>query len=191
MLFFAFIISASLVFFMRFELISARKIIERVELVQHCVKEVTTGRATMRRVNGQVEQRQEITANPLFGFGLGNFMRISPLTQWQFLDKSIKKGDGNPIHRYEHAHNDYVEYFYETGWVGLVVLCWVLVDFAWRFIKANKTKLLVTSFLAVVAQLVCAMGIYTVQTILSATLLVIFLGIFYSEEKHGQPTAVV
>jgi O-antigen ligase len=139
----------------------------------------------MQKFNNNLPEYYAIKCNPIFGFGLGNFMTISPKAQWQFMNLFTEYGQGNPIHRYEHAHNDYVEYFYETGYIGFLIMAWLLADFFYKFYVSHKSKLLTTSFLCVLAQLISATGIYTVHTIISAMMLVIFLGVFYGE-ANGQ-----
>ena len=53
--------------------------------------------------------------HPLFGFGLRTFPLIFPL-QAQLLDQGVGSW-----------HNDYLQVYMESGFVGLLALCWLIV----------------------------------------------------------------
>lgn len=159
---------------------------ERFGLWKQTISQVYHGQAEMRKN----DNKNVITCNPLFGFGLGNFMRISPHTQeWWFLDSSTgameKQG-----HVYAHAHNDYVEWFFETGYLGLVIMIGTLFSYLNRFLMANKTKLLMAVSAGIVAHCVTALGIFTVHTAVSGMLLVLLIGLFEGEIR-GTSSGVV
>jgi len=153
---------------------------ERFNLWRSSIDQVLSGRAIIKqadlsRLNGKEKIEyisiKEINCNPLFGFGLGNFIRISPHTQ-EYVTFA---------HRYEHAHNDYVEALFELGITGFLFLMVMIGKFLRDFFYAQRTKLLTSVFLAIVVQMVCAMGVYTIQTAISGMLMILFLGLFYGE----------
>ena len=180
-----FFLIGSNLFFMKYENIVFGALRERVALFNHSIKEIKSGNALMRNQDNKLRLVQ---TRKWEGFGLGNFMSISPLTQWQFMEK----GDHGqwPAHRYEHMHNDYLEIFYEMGICGFIAVILLVLNFIWSFIKAKKTPMLIVSFSCIVAQLVCAMGIYTIYTAISGMLLIVFYGI-YRGELNGKKTFMV
>ena len=121
------------------------------------------------------------------GYGFGNFMRVAPLAQKEgFMDKIYEHVGFTAQHVYEHAHNDYIELFFETGYPGAISLMILILYSVYKFIRAKKTKILIIATSCIVAQMVTAMGIYTVQTAISGMLLIIFLGIFEKGVNNGK-----
>jgi hypothetical protein len=179
-------ILATIIFFLKYENFSIESYKERFGLIKHSVNEIMTGKALMKQDMTELDGKKitkftEITTNFMQGYGLGNFIRVSPYTQWKFMD--IYKEGGNPQHRYEHMHNDYFEIFYETGLAGFVSMLFLLWNFFLEFIKSNKTKLMIISFCCILAQMVSALGIYTVYTAVSGVLFIVLYGIFKGEER--------
>ena len=172
----------SSVFLLKFDSFNNIKFQERISLWKSSTQQVILGRAVMD-MDIYKEDRGNmfkiVRCNPFFGFGLGSFMRISPYTQTEWLQ--IKKRGG---HRYAHAHNDYIEWFFEMGWVGLCLLVFCLGDIFIRFFRSNKSRLLLISFCGILSHMISALGIFTIQTAVSGMLLIIFLGIFYSETSY-------
>ena len=98
-----------------------------------------------------------ITCSPWFGFGIGKFMQYFP----RYIS-CIKEYDELQF-KYAHAHNDYVEFFFELGWIGLMLLIWLLTEVFIEFSKSLKTGQVVIGFSALVAYMVCAMGLFPRQ----------------------------
>ena len=175
---------SSLIYFTKFEHNFYAPMQERIKLIKHSIHEVFTGIALAKYDNGRL---QPIQTRKFEGFGLGNFIAISPHTQWRFMDvHPLYKGDSgnNPQHRYEHMHNDYMEIFYEMGVVGFIFTIGLVLSFFWEFIKSKKSLILVISFCCILAQMVTALGIYTIYTAISGMLLIIFYGIFSAEIRE-------
>lgn len=177
MLFIAFIMFCSMIFFTRFEDFNSITVKERVLLYKHTAQAITKGniRITVQDMNGTKIQKV-VTCSPWFGFGLGNFMRISPLSQLEYNNR-LKQHQ----HVYRHAHNDLLEVFFEMGWTGLISILLVIANFIIRFLRARKTEILVLSFAGVMAHLVTSMGIFTVHTAVSGMMLILYLGIVFGE----------
>jgi len=147
-----------------------------VELADKPVINSETNEAYLKWWHDKHKERQKIQCNPLFGFGLGNFMRIAPLWQAKFL--KMEK-------IYSHAHNDFIEAYFELGQVGFLFVLFIVADFFYKFFKVHKTKILTISFCAIVTHMLCALGIFTIHTAVSAMMLILFLGIFYGEVRDG------
>ena len=163
----------SILFFARFENINSSMISERYELYKYSTIAAWKGNIPLPQ-NGKIYIG---ICNPWFGFGFGNFERLSPINQ----DLYVKAA-----HRYRHAHNDYIEMFFEFGRVGLGVVLIFLINFFWGFVRAAKTKLLVITFCCVLTQLISALGIFTIHTATSGMLLVIFYGLYLSELRRSK-----
>lgn len=129
-------------------------------------------------VNNQI---QILHCNPWFGYGLGNFTRFSPLSQKAYIRN---------FYAYEHAHNDYLEAFFEMGWLGLFAILAIIIDIIVKFIRTKRSKLLIVTFTALVIFGVNALGIYTVQTAVSGMILMILLGVFYGEVERQKISKV-
>lgn len=156
---------------------------ERVKIWQLSIKQVISGKAAMK-VSETVTKI--VTCNPLTGFGLGSFIMISPSTQ----EKVMTFGGGTNVdkfnHRYEHAHNDVVEWFFEGGWIGFAILLLVLANILSNFIYTVKTKMLVVIFSSLVAQFVLSIGVYIVHAPVSYLMLCVMLGLFYAEVANAR-----
>jgi len=184
------LISATVLFYAKYERIAYETLIERFNVIKYSILWVE---------NEQLEQRicapltskesncpkQIVKTNKWFGYGLGNFMRITPYSQYAFLEKTRTNMGLNPQHRYEHVHNDYVEVFFEMGRLGFISLMMIILNMFYRVYRAKKTILFKISFCCVLAQMIAALGIYTVHTAVSGMLLIIFYGILEGELKGG------
>lgn len=121
-----------------------------------------------------------VTCNKWLGYGLGNFTRISPISQHQYLEYGILN------HRYEHAHNDFIEAYFELGRLGFILSVLLVVSFVISFLRAKKTVLLTMLFCAVLAHLICANAVYTVNTAVTGMMLMLFYGLYRGELRDGQ-----
>lgn len=129
-------------------------------------------------INNQI---QILHCNPWLGYGLGNFTRFSPLSQKAYIKN---------FYVYEHAHNDYLEAFFEMGWLGLIAIFAIILDIVIKFIRTKRSKLLIVTFTALVIFGVNALGIYTVQTAVSGMILMILLGLFYGEVERQKNSSI-
>lgn len=179
-------------FYMHVERITFRAFRERFVIVKHSINDVIDGKIWMEMKDENIKKL--VTCNPLFGYGLGNFMVISPRTQSDYLGADMINRDGTigkKGHRYAHAHNDPVEFFYEFGYLGLAWMIYAGNEVIGRFRRARKTKILMASSLALLAQFICSLGIFTVHTALGGFFLILFLGLFYGEVRDGTQAGVV
>ena len=183
------LVICSVIFFVKFENVSAGAYKERIELYKHTIESVESERVVLKvkkKIQGKdITAVKEIFCNKWFGYGFGNFTRISPYTQHTFLKDT---GIHAQKHVYTHAHNDFLEFFYDTGRIGILIVLMLMFQFFKDFIYARKTKILIVSFSCVLAQLVSAMGIFTVHTAISGMLLIIFYGIYRREINEQKRT---
>ncbi len=189
------IICGTAVFFIKHENVRPIAIQERFDLWSNTVKQVVDGRAYLElenngdvcvilwrkedtRVHRKCPVTQVVPAHPLIGYGLGSFIKLSKYTQNGF----IASGQ---MHRYAHAHNDFIEAMFETGLIGALLILLYFIDFFLRFISVYKTKEAWISFYCVLAHVICALGIFTVHTAVSGMLIIMFLGICEGEINYG------
>ncbi len=144
---------------------------ERFRLWKLSVAQVNEGKAVMK-LNESV--KKIVTCNPFLGFGFGEFFQVSPYTQ----EKIIM---ANGSHRYEHAHNDYVEIFFDLGRIGFGLFIFSLFSFVRRLrmvIWDKELNLLVSMLIAVAF---CALSIYTVHTSYNGFLIAILIGLTFGK----------
>src|SRR3990167_211687 len=192
------ILTASTAFFIKVEKLSSESFRERREIAINSIKAVINGHIVMRvkqfpqNFNSDIDSPiliKPIKCHPFFGFGFGNFIRISPHTQKPYL---VIPGEKEKHHHvYEHAHNDIVEWVFETGYVGAAALFLAFIEFIWAFVVANKTKILMMAFFCIFSHFITSLGVYAVHTAVSGIFLIIWLGLFWGEIKHEPKTGLV
>lgn len=182
------IVGAS-IFFGKFENINDRIIGERVRLWEHTISQVIDGEAHVERYG----ERLTITTNLLNGYGLGNFIRISPYTQEPvIMTEEVKAhvrlhGDGaKPQHVYGHAHNDLVEIFFELGLIGLVIWLLWAYDLYIRVTSLKLNKYILIPACCLTAHFVTGLGVFSVHTAVSGMLVVLMYGVLEGGLKNGQ-----
>jgi hypothetical protein len=170
------------VFFTHFDKFSRGVYEERFKVYRHSVKETVQGKIVMAVPNQGRWHIVEGKTNPWRGWGYGNFQKLSPHSQTIYLNKD--RGTLGPLqHRYLHAHNDYIEFFFEFGYFGLIFMISALGYSIRRFVLAEKTTLLMVVTACCVAQAVAAMGVYTVHTAPSGMLIILFYGLFIGQTR--------
>ena len=121
---------------------------------------------------------QVVKSNPLVGYGLGSFMVNSPASQDKLL-VAVR-------HRYEHAHNDILEAFYEFGYIGsFLIFCLILGCLRAYLGVINKTKQLNIVFCSLVVFAVCSLGVYVFHAPVSYFMFMIFFGLFHAEVRNA------
>lgn len=157
----------------------------RAELWKQTIEQLSVGKVNMDMGKG-VHHIQVFS--PWTGAGIGNFMTLSPLSQGERLFGKGWQYDNTP--RWEHAHNDLVEYIFDFGWLGIPLLAWLLFDIISKFIAAVKTNMLVVTFSSLIAQAVTSMGVYIIHAPVSYFMLCLTLGIFYAECNRSRKLCV-
>lgn len=146
---------------------------ERLNLYRHTIDSVLKEKIFLKIKDNVTRVKQ---CNMFFGYGLGSFTALSPHAQTGFLLDPKKSS-----HRYEHAHNDYLEVLFEMGILGFVSVLIIVADIFIKFFRSAKTKIIIISFCSLLIHMINSLGIYAVQTAPSGMLLIVFLGVFYGE----------
>lgn len=157
------------------------EIAERIQLWKLTITQTMQGKLVSD--DGQ----HVLKANPLFGFGLGNFFSYSQYSQGSVC--------GATQHRYEHAHNDLIEAFFEFGYIGLLLILLCISKVISDFIEClhlghPNTKNLIITFCSLITLSVCSMGVYVFHAPVSLFLFCLFLGLFYREVNHAKQSTV-
>lgn len=131
--------------------------------------------------------QREYRANPTFGFGLGNFFVISPLSQYDFWFSKT--------HRYEHAHNDLIEALFELGYIGFILILFCIASVISDFLNAvhafhPATKRLIISFSCLVVMAVSSLSVYVAHAPVSYFMFCVILGLFYAEVNNAKQSQV-
>jgi O-antigen ligase len=151
------------------------KLKERIGIWKLSIHQVMNEKAVLD-LNSQV--KEIIPCNKWFGFGFGRFFGISPYTQNKVI-ASNSKG----THRYEHAHNDYVELFFDTGIIGISLFIFIIIGFLVNLSKFDNFRIRLIGS-CILAFAVCAMSIYTVHTACNGFLFCVLLGLIYAEFNY-------
>lgn len=168
------LIVCSLIFFFKYEAKGVFNTVKsRGDLYRTIIDKTVSGRIdivrTLKMSNKKINQVK--TCNPWFGYGLGQYLLIFP-----FFDATGLAFDGDTV--YSHAHNDYLELFFETGYTGAMVMALLLIGFFIEFFIAKKTKEVVTYFCCILSFLLCAMGLFPTQVAVTAMFFILFYGMF-------------
>ena len=122
-----------LIFFGRVERLKGADFGTRGAVWLHSIK--TTAQGSIIAVKNNRQFR--IKANPWLGFGLGNFTMIFPYVPQQkeagYLFNYVDE-------KFTHAHNDYVETFFDLGYIGISSLFLLIGGFIYEFFKSKRTR---------------------------------------------------
>lgn len=174
------ILLAVSVFFFKFEKgLSKAAISARTTSSVVAIKSLVKGNIEIKKDN----TRKVISTNPILGYGLGNFAAIFPYYQ----DKTLSFN--GLTQKFVHLHNDYLEFIFEFGYIGLLFLVWILIDFIRKVRLMWSNREAMTYAAAVISYLVCAIGLFPSHTAVGGMWLILFYGLFLSVyrewEIHG------
>ena len=162
----------------------------RANVWNYSIKSVIKGNIYIEKNNMKVI----VNTNPLFGYGFGNYLTIFPYVPQSEAQKYFNaKFQFNCItEKFTHAHNDFVEYFFELGWLGLFAMIGLVLNFIWGFIKSKKSPELILYFSSIVVYLLNSTGNFLSQMAMSGAFLIIFYGFYMGvRRENGQATAAV
>jgi len=168
------LVVCSLVFFLKYEAKSVFGTIKsRGDLYKTIIDKTVKGKIkTAYYLKGNKQRMERIyTCNPLFGYGLGQYLLIFP-----YFDARGLAFAGDTV--YSHAHNDYLELFFDTGYSGAAIAGLLLLGFFVEFFYVKKTREIVTYFCCILSYLLCATGLFPTQVTVTAMFLVLFYGMF-------------
>lgn len=135
-------------------------------------------------IEGQIEVNKNeknivYKTSSYYGYGFGKFLTIFPFV--------LQKDNFNYIdEKFTHAHNDYIELFFELGWMGLTLLILMLGNFILSFIKAEKTKEIIVLFCGLISFMICALGNFLIQMAVAGMFLIIYYGLYKGEINNGK-----
>lgn len=173
----------------RYDSVGERVIGQRLGIWKLTTLEAITGIA---KVNVSANVEQVMTSNPLTGFGLGNFMTISSRSQtdvlcgqWEGNAEAYKQcSETSP--RYEHAHNDFIEAFFEFGFIGLTLILLCISNVLANFYHSVKTPGVIKTFCSLVALAIASLGVYVFHAPVSYFMFMLLLGLFYAEVNNAK-----
>jgi len=134
---------------------------------KHSVKATIEGKINIENNN----QKLELKTKPIYGYGLGNFLRIFPFVPQQ-------DGFNYVNEKFEHAHNDFVEFFFEFGWIGLALLTVFAFSFVSSFLASGKTQEIVLYFSSLIAYFLNANGNFLSHLGFSGMMLIVLYSLY-------------
>lgn len=148
---------------------------ERFKIWELTVNQSVSGKAIQNFNDGQ---SNIIKSNPITGFGIGSFMVISPTTQGDIL-KNVK-------HRYENAHNDFIQCLFEFGYIGLILVILILLDILKKLKSlTNVSKGVIITFSSLLAFGISSLGVYVFYAPVSYFMCMLVYGLFNAEVKNA------
>ena len=170
-----------IVFFIKVDKPTKADFSTRFSVWKYSIKAVTDENVRIIR-NGK---NLQVETNAWYGYGLGNYQQIIPYIPQELVEYKFNYID----EKFTHAHNDYVELFFEFGRIGAVLLIGFLGSLLLVFLKAVKTKEFILYSACVLAYLLNATGNFVSQIAVSGLLLIIFLGMLYGvRRENGKAT---
>jgi len=161
----------------------------------------TTSASTRERILFYTSTAMAIPQNPVFGFGPGSY-RLEFYNNVKLLvEKDPHAGTTvllNQLNRRlaEHTHNDYLEFWFEQGTIGIALLLLLIVHAAVRFVRtrrhlrvspkdseATSLALLVTLFAGVTTLLVNALTSFPLHLPARGILAWVLIGSFLGFER--------
>lgn len=135
-------------------------------------------------INPISDLHRKVSWNPILGAGIGNFFVLSPMSQ------GIMWKKGTHQMWYEHAHNDFVESFFEFGYLGTVLILLCIAGVISDFMSSVKTKGVLITFSALICLSVCSLGIYVFHAPVSLFIFCLTLGLFYAEVRNAKQSQI-
>lgn len=177
--FLAVCIIGSAVFFMKFETVKIADFGTRLAVWNHAKKVMAEGKIYPVK-NGI---KYELKTNPWWGYGLGNWKRIFPYLPEQVSWRGFHFNYRDE--KFTHAHNDYIETYFDLGRIGLISLFLLISRFLFGFCVAIKDKELVLLFSCLVSYLLCATGNFISYIPISGMLLILCYGMYRGALKEN------
>jgi O-antigen ligase len=171
-----------LIFFGKYEKVRIADFKTRFSVWSYALTSVAKGNITL----GNAEKTITVKCNPAFGFGFGRFLSLFPyVPQRPHFNYSNEK--------FTHAHNDYVEFIFELGYIGLILLILLIGSIIYSFIKSKKDIELVLYFSVLIAYMLNAFGNFLSQISVSGAILIVYLGMYLGKrrELNGKFATVV
>ncbi len=159
-------------FFMKIEQLNLQDFKTRIDVWKHSVQAITAKKIDVEFRGNKIIKR----CNPLLGYGFSTFNNIFPYVPQ-------KENFNYRDEKFTHAHNDYVEIFFELGVVGFLALIMIIVGMFKDFIRQDKTREFVLYFSCILAFGLNAMGNFVASIAVSGMLLIVFYGLLRGEQN--------
>jgi len=163
-------IGFSTLFFSKVDKLKSTDFQTRFRVWEHSVKTTLEGkiRIVMRDKGLQIE------TSPWVGFGFGNYSRLFPYVPEEIAEHKFNYRN----EKFTHAHNDFIEGFFELGWPGLICMLGLLGNFIRKFWRIKYDNEAVLYFSCVSAYLLNSFGNFCSQLAVSGLLIAIFYGLY-------------
>ena len=148
-------------------------LLARIDVWKYAIKNTLSGKVQIEIK----DTKKEVRCNRWFGYGFGNWMSIFPYIPSQ----------GNFNWKYEkftHAHNDFIEWFFETGIVGGLLLLLLLGKFFIDFFLSRKSTELWYYFCGMIAYFINASGNFVSQLSLLAIIGCVIYGLYEGTRRE-------
>jgi O-antigen ligase len=163
------IIIVSAVFFTSVDKLNSKDFKQRFDVWKYSIKSTIQGKIGISDGTNNIT----IKTNPIYGYGLGNFLRVFPYIP------TPKGTCFNVVNeKFTHAHNDYVEAFFEFGWVGFVLMTVFAFAFVFSFVTSSKSNDIVLYFFCLMAYFLNASGNFLSHLGVSGLFLIILYGMY-------------
>ena len=164
-------------FFLKVDRLRSIDFKTRTGVWKHAIESTVKGEIRIRKKRHNLI----INSKPFLGFGFGSFLTIFPYVPQQ--------GDFNYVdEKFTHAHNDYVEYFFDLG-IGFIIILLLMTDMVRRFIKARKTKELMIYSSGLLIYGINSMGHCLSQFAVPGLFLLLYLGMFFGVLREQYESA--
>jgi hypothetical protein len=169
-------------FLIRVDPLKSAAVNTRTSVWKHAISAVVKGKIEINKNNDKFN----VVTNPLFGYGFGNFLLIFPYVPQQPHFNYIDE-------KFTHAHNDFVEFIFETGLLGAIVIFALLISIIIGFIISIKSSELVIYFGSLIAYIVNMNGNFISHIAVTGLYLAIIYGMYEGvrRELNGKITTLV
>jgi hypothetical protein len=148
-LFAIFFIALGILYCSKIDIVNYSQASARLGVWEYAISSVSTGRLN-------IENDSYVKCNMLTGFGFGNFLTLFPKVPTHASFNYVNE-------KFSHAHNDVVEFTFETGILGGLVMLAFLFSVIIGFVFSQKDPELITYFCCLLAYLINAMGNFSSQ----------------------------
>lgn len=165
------------VFFLKVDKLKSSDFGTRLYVWKHSIETTVKGKIRIIQ-NGR---RLQIETNPWVGWGFGNYLRLFPYVP----EETAKHKFNYENEKFTHAHNDYIETFFDLGWPGLICMIGLVGNFIRKFWRIKYDNEAVLYFSCISAYLLNSLGNFLSQLAVSGMLIAIFYGLYESVRREN------
>jgi len=158
------------VFFLKVDKLKSADFQTRFRVWEHSIKTTLEG-----KIRIEIDDRKlQIETNPWVGFGFGNFLRLFPYVPAKIVDNKFNYRN----EKFTHAHNDFIEAFFELGYLGLICMIGLVGNFIRKFWRIKYDNEAVLYFSCISVYLLNSLGNFCSQLAVSGLLIAVFYGLY-------------